>query len=87
MVWLAEFQRDPSRTFESRFGARTPFVALFQDATVIHAVQHRPVEARLDDPLINAVDLEQLHDWGEQGRDGWSAYSRSPRLAAAALQR
>ena len=68
MVWLAEYQRDPSRTFEEPIGSAYPLVALFQDATVIR--EHRPVEARLDDPLINAVDLDNFTT-GESNRRSW----------------
>lgn len=63
MVWLAEYQRDPSHAFEEPLGTVYPIEDLPQDLAVVRTRQ--PVEARLDDPGLGDVVRAQLLDWGE----------------------
>ncbi len=64
MIWLAEYQRDPSHGFEEPLGTVYPLADLPQDLAVVRT--RRPVEVRIDDPELDAVTREQLEDWEEQ---------------------
>jgi len=63
MVWLADYQRDPSHGFEEPLGTVYPIEDLPQDRVVVQTL--RPVQVSLDDPDIDPVVREQLIDWGE----------------------
>ncbi len=64
MVWLAEYQSDPSHTFEEPLGTVYPIDDLPQDQAVVRARQ--AIEVRVDDPHIDADMLVQMREWGEQ---------------------
>ncbi len=64
MIWLAEYQRDPSHGFEEPLGTVYPLADLPQDFAVV--CTRRPVEVHIDDPGLDAVTREQLEDWEEQ---------------------
>jgi diguanylate cyclase (GGDEF)-like protein len=63
MVWLAEYQRDPTHGFEEPLGTVYPIDDLPQDLAVVRT--RRPVEVRLDDPEIDDLARRQLLEWGE----------------------
>jgi diguanylate cyclase (GGDEF)-like protein len=62
-VWLAEYQRDPTHTFEEPLGTVYLLDDLPQHLTVLQS--RRPVQVSLDDPDIDPVDREQLLYWEE----------------------
>jgi diguanylate cyclase (GGDEF)-like protein len=64
MVWLAQYQTDPSHQFEEPLGTMYPIGDLPQDRAVVRT--RRPVEARLDDPHLDPTVKAQMRDWGEQ---------------------
>jgi diguanylate cyclase (GGDEF)-like protein len=64
MVWLAEYQGDPSHAFEEPLGTVYPIEDLPQDMAVIRTL--RPVEVRTDDPGLDDLTRQQLVEWEEQ---------------------
>ncbi|NLE21769.1 MAG: diguanylate cyclase [Actinobacteria bacterium] len=63
LVWLAEYQADPSHATEA-LGTVYPVDDLPHDQTVVRARQ--AVEVRVDDPDIDAGALARMQAWGEQ---------------------
>ena len=64
MIWLAEYQRDPAHTIEEPIGSVCPLDQLPHGFAVVRT--RRPMELRLDDPLIAPAARAQLIDWQEQ---------------------
>jgi diguanylate cyclase (GGDEF)-like protein len=64
MIWLAQYQSDPSHQFEEPLGTVYPIDDLPQDRAVVHT--RLPVESRSDDPLLDPSMREQMREWGEQ---------------------
>jgi diguanylate cyclase (GGDEF)-like protein len=63
LVWLAQYQRDPSHGFEEPLGTVYPLEDMPQDRAVVET--RRPVQVSLDDPDIDPVVRAQLLDWEE----------------------
>ncbi|MCX6373641.1 MAG: sensor domain-containing diguanylate cyclase [Actinobacteria bacterium] len=63
VVWLAEYQRDPSHSFEEPLGT----VYLLDDVPQHRAVirSRRPAQVSLDDPDIDPTNRKLLLDWEE----------------------
>ena len=62
-VWVAQYQRDVTHSFEEPLGTVYPLEDLPQDREVIE--QRRPVQVCLDDPDLDPQVREQLVDWEE----------------------
>ncbi len=63
LVWLAEYQRDPSHRFEEPLGTVYMLEDMPQDRAVVET--RRPVQVSLDDPDTDPVVRDQLLDWEE----------------------